>query len=278
VEIEDRAREFFSELQREICAAIEALEPHSRFGEDRWTGGLTRVLSGGRVFEKAGVSLADVEGGLSAKLAAHLEVSVQRFHATGISLVIHPLSPLVPAVHMNLRLVQLLGVRDAARPRDGSTWFGGGSDLTPCYLFEEDARHFHGVWSAVCERYEPGAYARFKKACDEYFRLPHRDEARGVGGIFFDYLGGDVERLWSFVRQVGGGFLEAYLPIVERRRALPWSDRERQWQLFGLETGGRTESILMSLPPLVRWAYDHRPSPGSPEAALVEVLRTPREW
>jgi len=301
--LEQDARDYFVELQGRICTALEALEPRARFGADAWAGGTTRVLSGGQVLEKAGVSLADVEGTLSARIAARLDAAVQPFRATGLSLVLHPLSPRVPAVHMNVRLVRLLGpdagpgAPAAPRPRDGSAWFGGGTDLTPHYLVEEDAAHFHAVLRAACERHEPGRHARYKQACDEYFRLPHRDEVRGVGGIFFDYLREpSLARAFDFVRDVGDAFLPAWLPIAERRRAEPWWERERQWQLlrrgryvefnllhdrgtlFGLETGGRTESILMSLPPLVRWTYDQRPEPGSPEAALLEVLRHPRAW
>jgi coproporphyrinogen III oxidase len=188
---------------------------------------------------------------------------------------------------MNLRHIQL---------DDGTAWFGGGADLTPYYLFEEDARHFHHTWRTVCDRHDSADYPRFKKECDEYFRIAHREEARGVGGIFFDYLKEDPQRVYAFVEDAGRHFLEAYVPIVERRADEPWSDRERSWQLvrrgryvefnlvydwgtlFGLETHGRTESILMSLPPLVRWTYDHRPEPGSREATLLEVLRTPRDW
>jgi coproporphyrinogen III oxidase len=287
VDLAARARELFAGLQAEICGALEALEARARFGDDPWPGGRTRVLAGGQLFEKAGVTLADLEGQLGERIAERLAVPAQGFYATGLSVVVHPLSPMVPTVHMNLRFLKLA---------DGTAWFGGGADLTPYYLFEDDAAHFHATWRTVCESHRPGSYAEYKKSCDTYFRLTHRDEARGIGGIFFDNLRQDHERTFAFVEAVGRAFLEAYLPIVERRRSLPWWDRERCWQLerrgryvefnlihdrgtlFGLETGGRTESILMSLPPSVRWTYDRHPEPGSPEARLLDALRSPRAW
>jgi coproporphyrinogen III oxidase len=195
---------------------------------------------------------------------------------------------MVPTVHLNLRFLELAEAQRA--------WFGGGSDLTPCYLFEQDARSFHASLKHACERYDPAAYPRFKHACDEYFYLRHRGEARGIGGIFFDYLEHDLERTLVLVEDVGRAFLESWPAIAERRRAEPWGEAERDWQLvrrgryvefnlihdrgtlFGLETEGRTESILMSLPPLVRWVYDHHPAPGSREASLLEVLRHPVDW
>ncbi len=294
-------RALFAELQDRICEALEGLDGKAKFREDRWDhhpgdgdsdaggGGVTRVLTGGRVFEKAGVNLADVRGTLSERLAQRMKVEPQSFAATGISLVIHPLSPMVPTVHMNLRHIRMLG-------SEGAAWFGGGADLTPYYLFEEDARHFHHTWRSVCDRHDPEYYPRFKKWCDDYFRIEHRDESRGIGGIFFDYLKGDPQKVFAFVEDVGRNFVEAYAPIVERRVGEKWWDREREWQLlrrgryvefnlvydrgtlFGLETHGRTESILMSLPPLVRWSYDHQPEKGSREEALLEALRKPREW
>jgi coproporphyrinogen III oxidase len=294
VSLHRRARDFFAGLQDDICAALEAVDGKARFRSDEWRldadggggGGVSRVLAGGNVLERAGVNLADVTGRLSDRLARHLELPPQDFLATGLSLVVHPLSPHVPAVHMNVRHLELTD----------RGWFGGGTDLTPYYLVEQDAVHFHRTLRAACDRHDPSYYARFKQACDEYFFLRHRGEARGVGGIFFDYLGERPEETFAFVQDVGRSFTTAYLPIVEARKATPWGDRERHWQLvrrgryvefnliqdrgtlFGLETGGRTESILMSLPPLVRWVYDHRPEPGSPEDALVSVLKAPRGW
>jgi coproporphyrinogen III oxidase len=304
MDLERRTKEHFAELQGRICARLAAFEPepHHRFLEDAWEhgsapesgGGVTRVLSGGRVFEKAGVSLAGVGGSLSPRLAEKLDVEPQPFFATGLSLVIHPLSPFVPAAHMNLRYIALRGQGSVKGGR--RAWFGGGADLTPYYLFPEDASTFHAALREACARHDPTYYPGFKRWCDEYFFLPHRGETRGVGGIFFDYLEGDLEAIFAFVRDVGEAFLAAYPSIVERRQSLPWYERERQWQLirrgryvefnlmqdrgtlFGLETRGRTESILMSLPPLVRWTYGHRPEPGSREEELVEALRHPRDW
>ena len=292
----DRARDLFARLQDEICAAIERLDG-GRFHEDAWDyrprasrgsgGGRTRVLADGALIEKGGVNLSTISGELSPKLAERLHVPAQPFHATGISVVLHPRSPMVPTVHLNLRFLEL----GAAR-----AWFGGGADLTPCYLFEDDARWFHACLRQACERYEAGAYVRFKRACDDYFFLRHRGEARGIGGIFFDYLEHDLDRGLGLVHDVGRAFLEAWPVIAERRRGEPWGEAERAWQLvrrgryvefnlihdrgtlFGLETEGRTESILMSLPPLVRWVYDHHPVPGSREAAFLDVLRHPVDW
>jgi len=284
-----RAREHLQDLQDRITAALERADG-SRFREDLWErpgggGGRTRVLTGA-LLEKAGVNFSEVHGEIGAELQAVLPGEGTGFYATGVSLVLHPRSPMVPAVHANFRFVS----------RGERAWFGGGSDLTPYYLFEEDARHFHAAWKRVCDRHDPSHYPRFKRWCDEYFYLPHRGETRGVGGIFFDYLEGDLERTFAFWRDAGDAFLEAWLPIAERRRHEEWGPREREHQLlrrgryvefnllydrgtaFGLRTGGRTESILMSLPPEVRWVYNVQPEPGSPEAALEEVLRRPRDW
>ncbi len=287
-------------MQDEICAAVERLDG-GRFREDVWEyrpttgsgdgGGTTRVLADGACIEKGGVNLSSITGDLSAKLAERLSVAPQPFYATGISVVLHPQSPMIPTVHLNLRYLELGG---PSAPR--RAWFGGGADLTPYYLFEPDVRQFHVGLKEACEAYEPGAYRRFKQACDSYFFLPHRGEARGVGGIFFDYLDQDRERSLTLVHDVARAFLAAWPAIAERRRGEAWGERERAWQLvrrgryvefnlihdrgtlFGLETEGRTESILISLPPVVHWRYDHVPEPGSREAALVDVLRQPREW
>jgi coproporphyrinogen III oxidase len=296
MELRERARHYFEELQRSICGELEALDGAGRFAEDSWQhepdgtsepgGGVSRVLSNGTLFEKAGVNVAAVRGRLTERLARRLGVAEQTFFATGVSLVAHPLSPMIPTVHMNLRYIEL-----AER-----AWFGGGADLTPHYLYDDDAVHFHTTWKRACDAHDPSFYPRFKQGCDEYFWLAHRGEARGIGGIFFDYLGEDPERTFGFVRDVGQAFIGAYVPIAERRRTEAWWDHERDWQLvrrgryvefnlvydrgtlFGLETRGRTESILMSLPPLVRWRYDCKPAPGSREAALVAVLQRPKEW
>lgn len=278
-------------LQEEICAALERVDGQARFSTDPWErpgggGGVTRVLQDGAVLEKAGVNVSEVEGVLPEALARRVAGEGTAFAAVGLSVVVHPRSPMAPTAHANVRFIR----------RGDAAWFGGGTDLTPYYLFEEDCRHFHRVLRAVCERHRPGSYARHKRSADAYFHLRHRGEHRGVGGIFFEDDGADLEGDLSFAREVGRAFLDAYLPVLERRRGLPYGEAERRWQeirrgryvefnlvldrgtIFGLETAGRTESILMSLPPRVRWVYGHQPEPGSPEAALLEVLRTPRDW
>jgi coproporphyrinogen III oxidase len=277
-------------LQDEICAALERLDGSGRFGADRWErpgggGGLTRVLQDGAVLEKAGVNASDVHGAVDAALARRLGGAGGTFSATGLSVVVHPLNPLAPSAHVNVRFLR----------RGARGWFGGGADLTPHYLFEEDCRAFHAALRGACERHgQP--YDAFRRAADAYFFLPHRGEHRGAGGIFYDGLGGDPGALVAFSRDVARAFAAAYLAILARRKDLPYGERERRWQeirrgryvefnlvhdrgtVFGLETAGRTESVLMSLPPRARWPYDFRPEPGSREAALLEVLRAPREW
>lgn len=288
--MKDRCVALFQELQDEISAGLEAIDGRARFEEDLWQrpgggGGRSRVLVDGAVFERAGVNFSEVHGELPEVLAAEMPGEGRSFVATGVSLVLHPLNPHVPTVHANFRYIA-----------KGQTWWcGGGADLTPYVAYEEDARHFHRTLRSACDRHDPDYYPRFKKRCDEYFYLPHRAEARGIGGIFFDNLSGDPERIFRFVEDVGHAFLDCYLPIVERRREQAWTDRQRAFQLlrrgryvefnliydrgtvFGLKTKGRTESILMSMPPLARWEYDHVPEPGSPEAALVALLQ-PRDW
>ncbi len=291
-----RASRFFASLQDEICAAIERLDGQARFREDLWQregggGGRTRVIERGAVFEKAGVNFSEVEGVLEETFAARMKVGDGvEFYATGISLVLHPESPMVPTIHANFRYLE----------RGSGGWFGGGTDLTPYYPRLEDVIHFHRTLKEACDRFDPAYYPRFKKWCDEYFFIPHRGETRGVGGVFFDHLtaeseGRDMESLFEFVEGVGRAFLPAYLPIVERRKSDHYTEREREFQLvrrgryaefnlvydrgtqFGLETKGRTESILMSLPPLARWAYDYRPEEGTREAEAWDFFR-PRDW
>ncbi len=289
--IRARMREVLIALQERICEELERLDGRGRFSRDAWHragggGGVTRVLEGGAVIEKAGVSFSDVYGDLSEAFARRLQGEGRSFAAVGLSLVLHPQSPFVPTTHANFRFI-------VQGPR---AWFGGGSDLTPFYLFDEDATHFHRTLRAACDRHDPTYYPRFKGACDRYFHLPHRGEGRGVGGIFFENMGGDLAAELAFVEDCAASFLPAWLPIAERRRGRAFGQREREWQeirrgryvefnllydrgtVFGLETGGRTESILMSLPPRVRWAYDHHPAPGTEEARLVDVLRHPRDW
>ncbi len=290
--LRDRAAAYFRDLQDRIVAALEQLDAQGRFREDAWQregggGGRSRVLADGAVFEKAGVNFSDVHGAMSEEFAKQVPGEGRDFTACGISLVLHPRSPMVPTVHANFRFLTN-GERQ---------WFGGGADLTPYYPYREDVVHFHQVWKRVCTRHAPLIdYAQLKKWCDEYFFLPHRGEARGVGGLFFDYLQGDLDALFAFVRDCGDNFLEAYLPIARRRKDEPYTERERAFQelrrgryvefnllydrgtIFGLKTGGRTESILMSLPPRVRWEYDWRPEPGSREAELFDVYLKPRDW
>ena len=287
----DRAAAFFQDVQNRICAGLAAADG-TPFREDRWDrpaggGGITRVLADGLLFEKAGVNFSAVHGEFDPSFAAQIPGDGTTFTATGVSLVLHPRNPHVPTVHANFRYLT----------KGERRWFGGGADLTPYYPYREDVIHFHQVWKRVCTRHaEPVDYARFKQWCDEYFYLPHRGEARGVGGIFFDYLEGDLGRLFAFVRDAGDSFLEAYLPIARRRRGEAYGERERAFQafrrgryvefnliydrgtLFGLKTGGRIESILMSLPPRVRWLYDYHPRPGSREAELYDVYLKPRDW
>jgi coproporphyrinogen III oxidase len=284
--MEMEAQSFLEGLQTRICEALEAEDGQGKFRSDRWQrpgggGGLTRVMVDGAVFEKAGVNFSAVHGHLKEDFAKSLPGDGLEFFATGVSLVLHPKSPRVPTTHANFRCLR----------RGSALWFGGGADLTPYYPVREDVEHFHRTWKAACDRHDPGYYPKFKKWCDEYFYLPHRGETRGVGGIFFDQLAGD----FAFVKDAADAFLESYLPIVRRRKTDPWGERERQFQLmrrgryvefnllydrgtmFGLKTDGRTESILMSLPPLVRWEYDARYEAGTPEAELPTWLK-PRDW
>jgi coproporphyrinogen III oxidase len=316
-QIFDEAAASYRELQDLITTRLEQLEtnasaffpegasvpPPARFREDAWSGeqggalglqggGRTRVLENGRVFERAGVNFSDVHGSFSPELAASLPGESREFRASGISLVLHPRNPQVPTVHANFRVIRR-GPPDAIE----RMWFGGGADLTPYVLYPEDARHFHGVYREVAREHSAIVdWAQVKRACDEYFRLPHRNEARGVGGFFYDYRDQDPEAWLAFSRAAGAKFLDSYAPIVERRVGLAYGERERSFQLwrrgryvefnliydrgtlFGLRTGGRIESILMSLPPLVAWQYDFQPEPGGPEEELLNVLRFPVEW
>jgi coproporphyrinogen III oxidase len=286
-----RAADYFRDLQDRICTGLADLDGGPGFREDTWErpgggGGRSRVLQEGGVFEKAGVNFSEVFGQMSPEFAAQVPGEGVDFTATGISLVLHPRSPLVPTVHANFRFLT----------KGSRQWFGGGADLTPYYPCRADVIHFHSTWRDVCLRHPaPVDYPRFKKWCDDYFYLPHRDEHRGIGGIFFDYLEGDFEALFRFVQDAGDHFLAAYLPIARRRCAESYTPEQRAFQsyrrgryvefnliydrgtIFGLKTGGRTESILMSLPPVVTWRYDYHPEPGTPEAELYEYLK-PRDW
>ena len=292
---------YIRNLQDQICHALEEADGSARFQEDHWKrpgggGGRTRVIENGAVFEKGGVNISEVYGKLPESMQQYFGVSDSDFFACGLSLVIHPENPHVPTVHANWRYFELYDKNGQVV----TSWFGGGQDLTPYYLYEEDARHFHEVCKTACDKHHADYYPTYKKRCDEYFYNTHRNEARGVGGLFFDYLKetneDSMQHWYDFVTGVGDSFIKAYLPIVEKRKSMPYSQQQRDWQeirrgryvefnlvhdkgtLFGLRTKGRIESILMSLPPHVQWHYDHHPKEGSPEARLLEVLTSPREW
>ena len=316
----ERVSQFMRSLQDKICQGLEAIEGGATFREDSWEredggGGRSRVLQNGRILEQGGVNFSEVWGNTlpPSILSQRPEAQGHGFYATGTSMVLHPRNPYIPTVHLNYRYFEAGPV----------WWFGGGADLTPYYPFAEDAAHFHRTFKAACDAHHPEYYPVFKRWCDEYFYLKHRDETRGVGGIFFDYqdasgklyngpsptglaaqyseqVGGIGARSWedifAFVQECGDAFLPAYTPIIERRQAMEYGDRERNFQLyrrgryvefnlvydrgtiFGLQTNGRTESILMSLPPLVRWEYCYQPEPNSPEAELYETFLKPQDW
>lgn len=284
-------------LQNQICAALEAEEGKARFEPDEWQSklgtGQSRVLKNGAVFEQAGVNFSHVKGSaMPASASAHRpELAGAPFEAMGVSLVIHPKNPYVPTSHANVRF--FIAYPEGKAP---VWWFGGGFDLTPFYPFEEDIVHWHTVAREVCAPFGNGVYDEYKKWCDDYFYLKHRGETRGVGGLFFDDLNRwDFDACLNFIRAVGEGYIAAYAPIVAKRKHTPYGERERQFQLyrrgryvefnlvwdrgtlFGLQSGGRTESILMSMPPLVRFEYAYQPEPGSAEARLDDFLR-PRDW
>ena len=288
--------EHFAALQARIVAALEALDGRS-FRSDAWQrpeggGGLSRILEEGNVFERGGVNLSRVQGRSlpPSASASRPQLAGRPYEAMGVSLVLHPRNPYCPTVHLNTRFF-------STTDEEPAWWFGGGMDLTPCYGFEEDARHFHATCRKALALFGAGHYPRFKRWCDEYFHLRHRGEPRGIGGIFFDDLAeGGFDSCFALARSVGEHFLEAYVPIVERRRAMPFGQKERDFQayrrgryvefnlvydrgtLFGLQSGGRTESILMSLPPQAAWRYDWQPAPGSPEEKLTTDFLRPRDW
>lgn len=317
----DRASATYRELQDRITTALESLESDqacynldeaegqrppraaARFIEDLWAGdgagelrlgggGRTRVLNDGRIFEKGGVNFSDVHGLFSEEFAANMPGHSREFRAAGISLVLHPRNPHAPTVHANFRVIRR-GPPDAIE----RMWFGGGADLTPHYLYVEDARRFHSAFRAACQRHAGVAdYKTMKADCDKYFYLPHRSEARGIGGIFYDYRDQHLEQMLAFSADAGAEFLNAYVPLMQTRAAQQYDAAQRDFQLwkrgryvefnliydrgttFGLRTGGRIESILMSLPPLVAWHYNYQPRPGSPEEAVLNVLRHPVDW
>ena len=304
-------RRYFTGLQDDICRQLGELEPAADFTEDAWAhehngggggGGITRIIEQGAVFEKGGVNFSHIKGAALPASAtdhrAHIKgtsFKAAGFEAAGVSLVMHPLNPYVPCCHLNVRF--FLADPEGTESGGPQWWFGGGYDLTPYYGFEEDCVHWHQTAKRACDRFDPRHYPRFKEWCDRYFYLKHRDEARGIGGLFFDdFREGGFARAFAFVQSIGDSFIDAYRPIVERRRDMPYAESQRMFQchrrgryvefnlvydrgtLFGLESGGRTESILMSMPPLVRWQYDWRPTPGSAEQKLVDYYLKPKDW
>jgi len=300
----EAVRAYLVGLQERIVARMEALDG-ARFVRDEWKraeggGGITRILEGGKLLERAGVGFSHVTGTkLPPSASAHRpEIAGRAWEAMGVSLVFHPRNPFVPTVHMNVRffVANPPPASGEGRGEGAVWWFGGGMDLTPYYPFEEDCAHFHRANREALAPF-PGLHERFKRACDQYFFLKHRNEPRGIGGTFFDDFNEfEFDRSFDVMRAVGDAFLPAYAPIVERRRAMPYGESERDFQayrrgryvefnlvwdrgtLFGLQSGGRAESILMSLPPSVQWRYDWKPEPGSAEARLYEVLMPPRDW
>ena len=289
--LKDRAIEVFSNLQNQICAALENCDGQAKFHQDNWQregggGGRTRVMTNGAIFEKAGVNFSTVYGEMPESLSKKLGIEGDsKFFATGTSLVLHPHNPMIPTIHANFRYLE----------KGDISWFGGGTDLTPYYPYKEDVIHFHQTLKQACDKHDKNYYPKYKKWCDEYFTIKHRDEMRGVGGIFFDYLKENMEQTFAFVQDAGQAFLPAYLPIVEKRRNETFTERERHFQLlrrgryvefnlvydrgtiFGLETTGRIESILMSLPTLARWDYDYKAEAGSREAAAIACFQ-PQDW
>ncbi len=299
--MKDQFYKYIQKLQDQITAKLEEVDGLARFREDIWSrpeggGGRSRVIENGAVFEKGGVNISAVHGELPVAMQQYFKVGDVNFFACGLSLVLHPKNPMAPTVHANWRYFEMYDKENNVV----DSWFGGGQDLTPYYLFDEDAVHFHQVCKNVCDQFDAEFYPKYKKQCDSYFRNTHRDEARGVGGLFFDYCkpteSMSLANWYDFVTAVGNSFLDAYVPIVERRKNMPFTTEHRTWQeirrgryvefnlvhdkgtLFGLKTNGRIESILMSLPPHVQWVYDHQPEPGSEEERLLSVLKTPVDW
>lgn len=299
--MKDKFYAYIQDLQNRITTKLESVDSVAKFKEDLWErpeggGGRTRVIENGKVFEKGGVNISAVHGKLPKSMQVYFNVDDVDFYACGLSLVIHPKSPMVPTVHANWRYFEMYDQHGTVV----DSWFGGGQDLTPYYLFEEDAVHFHHTCKMACNKYHLNFYPEFKKRCDDYFYNTHRNESRGIGGLFFDYCKATdnmtMQNWYDFVTEVGDSFLEAYVPIVEKRKILTYTKAQREWQeirrgryvefnlvhdkgtLFGLKTNGRIESILMSLPPHVQWVYDHHPKKGSEEEKLVHVLQNPRNW
>ena len=286
----------FKRLQDQICIGLEKINTDSTFSEDLWDrpgggGGRSRNLSNGNVIQKGGVNFSEVKGKTPELVLKSLDLPPSDFYATGVSIVIHPLNPWVPIIHMNVRYFEM---------SNGTYWFGGGIDLTPHYVIETDAVFFHKQLKAICDQHNISNYSQFKKSADDYFFMPHRNESRGIGGIFFDRLSSKEhkkkENIWQFILSLGNGFLPIYIELISRNKDRPFTKAQKDWQylrrgryvefnllydrgtLFGLQSAGRTESILMSLPPIVKWVYDWNPEPGSEEAALYEKYLLRRDW
>jgi len=292
---------YIEQLQDKITSKLEEVDGLAKFHEDLWErpeggGGRTRAIENGAVFEKGGVNISAVHGELPKAMQAFFQVADSNFFACGLSLVLHPKNPMAPTVHANWRYFEMYDKQGHLI----DSWFGGGQDLTPYYLFEEDAIHFHQICKIACDKHNPNFYPDFKKKCDTYFYNAHRKEGRGVGGLFFDYCKAtktmSLEGWFRFVSEIGNSFLEAYIPIIEKRKNQNFTKENRTWQeirrgryvefnlvhdkgtLFGLKTNGRIESILMSLPPTVQWKYNYHPEVGSDEEKLMSVLKNPKEW
>jgi len=293
---------YIEQLQNTICDKLEQTDQRAKFREDLWNreqggGGKTRVMENGDVFEKAGVNISRVFGELPKSMQEYFKIEEQMdFFACGLSMVLHPKNPFVPTTHANWRYFEMYDKSGKVV----KSWFGGGQDLTPYYLFEEDATHFHKICKEACDKHNTDFYPKYKKQCDDYFWNSHRAEARGIGGLFFDYLEPTqeitTEKWYNFVTEIGNSFLDAYIPIVEKRKSISYDQNHRKWQeirrgryvefnlihdkgtLFGLKTNGRIESILMSLPSHVQWVYDYHPENGSEEEKLINILKNPREW
>ncbi|XP_075645897.1 coproporphyrinogen-III oxidase 1, chloroplastic-like [Castanea sativa] len=305
--VRSRFEKMIREAQDSVCKAIEGADGGAKFKEDVWSrpgggGGISRVLQDGAVWEKAGVNVSVVYGVMppeayrAASATAELKPGPVPFFAAGISSVLHPKNPFAPTLHFNYRYFETDAPKDApGAPRQW--WFGGGTDLTPAYIFEEDVKHFHSVQKSACDKFDPTFYPRFKKWCDDYFYIKHRGERRGLGGIFFDDLNDyDQEMLLSFATECANSVVPAYIPIIEKRKDTPFTDQHKAWQqlrrgryvefnlvydrgtTFGLKTGGRIESILVSLPLTARWEYDHKPENGTEEWKLLDACINPKEW
>ena len=292
---------YIKNLQNTITSQFEKIDGKSIFKEDIWEhpeggGGKTRIINNGNIFEKGGVNISSVTGELPEIIKKQLKVQDSSFFACGLSLIMHPLSPMIPSIHFNIRYFEMYN----KNLEISDQWFGGGIDLTPYYIFEEDINYFHQKCKIICDKFDNSLYKKYKKNCDNYFWNSHRNESRGVGGLFFDYLKKNekvsLKNLYKFISEIGDNFLLTYIPIINKRKNINYTAEEKKWQeirrgryaefnlvhdkgtLFGLKTNGRIESILSSLPPIVRWEYNFTPKKGSKEEKLIEVLKNPIDW